>query len=184
MKLPPSRPPSPPAPQTYSSAGSDARALYDLLNLLPRPTLVDKDTSRLAKEAVDEAFIGLKALPALFDHVHIPSMKGDENTDDFQHALEVLTADIPTLIVLPILLHVYGAGDGVVSVGTSSISVAAILGLEEVEYRRGCLAGFGRAEECAALVGNRVLDALHAESSAGGIVTRWLEAELLEYASH
>lgn len=181
MKLPPSRPPSPPAPQTYSTAGSDARALYDLLNLLPRPTLVDKDTSRLAKEAVDEAFIGLKALPSLFDHVQVPGMKGDENTDEFQHALEIITADIPTLIVLPILLHVYGVGDGV---GTSGVSVAAILGLEEVEYRRGCLAGFGRAEECAALVGNRVLDALHAESSAEGIVTRWLEAELLEYASH
>jgi hypothetical protein len=56
-----------------------------------------------------------------------------------------------------------------------------MLGIPEDEYRKGCLAGFSRAEECAAAVGQRVLDVLltnEAPTQANMAVIKWLEVEL------
>jgi len=162
IKLPPSRPPSPPSVQVPSTASADARALYDLLSLLPRPVAA----SQLAHEAVDEAFDGLKGVAALLEA---------EQTNAFakggQTELERLTADLPTLIALPIVLRGYCP---------TFRTVAEMLGISEDEYRKGCLLGFSRAEECAAAVGQRVLAVLTNEphTLANVIVTKWLEVDV------
>ncbi|OBZ70828.1 hypothetical protein A0H81_09048 [Grifola frondosa] len=146
------------------TVAADAHAFYALLSLLPRPS-GDKESTRLAHEAVDEAFEGLSALVTLLDaiqsHMSIrnrPSVPGAPATPvlmELEHDLEALTADLPLLIALPILLRTYCAGER---------HVTAMLGLSEVEYRKGCLGGYGRAEECAVAVGQRVLDVLQAEA--------------------
>lgn len=152
-------------------ASADARALYDLLNLLPRPSN-DKEATRLAREAVDEAFDGLKALPPFLEAVHsvIPTTLLTDPARE--HELEVLTAELPTLIALPVLLHAHGR-EG------RTTSVADMLGLSEDEYRKGCLAGFGRAEQCADAVGQRVLAVLRQDGESNSVLSRWLEAEIL-----
>jgi hypothetical protein len=55
-----------------------------------------------------------------------------------------------------------------------------MVGISEDEYRKGCLLGFSRAEECAAAVGQRVLDVLTNEApmSTNVTVIRWLEVEV------
>ncbi|KAF7979869.1 hypothetical protein HWV62_40639 [Athelia sp. TMB] len=168
IKLPPSRPPSPPSVPVASSTAADARTLHDLLSLFPRPIASNK----LACEAVDEAFDGLKALAALLEHTQSNvCMKIAPSVDDQQAELEVLTADLPTLIALPVLLRAHV---------TPFQPVSTILGLSEEEYRKGCLPGFSRAEDCAAVVGQRVLDALASQtpSSDAQIVIKWLESEI------
>lgn len=169
IKLPPSRPPSPPYAQAVSTVAADARALNDLLNLLPRPVAANK----LACEAVDEAFDGLKALTAVLEAAQTNAFaKGTQTQAELDTELEVLTADLPTLISLPIVLRAH--------VSTSR-TVAEMLGIPEDEYRKGCLAGFSRAEECAAAVGQRVLDVLltnEAPTQANMAVIKWLEVEL------
>ncbi|KAJ6593662.1 hypothetical protein B0H19DRAFT_919967 [Mycena capillaripes] len=169
IKLPPSRPPSPPGVLIPTSTAADARALCELLETLPRP-MADTESTRLANEAIDEAFDGLKALPPLLDAVQTtpPSQYVAE------HELEVLTEELPTLLALPVLLNAYGSKSG--------RSVAQMLGLSEEEYRKGCLSGFGRAEECAAAVGQRILDILHQGEVAPAVVREWLEAEMADVA--
>jgi hypothetical protein len=165
MKLPPSRPPSPPTPQGTSTASADAAALYELFSLFPRPAAA-KETTRLACEAVDEAFDGLKAFSSFLKAVYTPHIDPIPNAD-----LEALTADIPTLIALPVLLQAFPPSSAVVPV-----SVSSMLGMNEDEYRKGCLAGFARAEECAGAVGQRVLDVLSPDT----VVATWLEAEVAD----
>jgi hypothetical protein len=73
-------------------------------------------------------------------------------TEELAHELGALTADLPVLIALQILLNEYvstSERDGLRSVGS-------ILGLPEEQYRLGCLTGFGRAEKYTAAVGQRV----------------------------
>jgi len=176
LRLPPSRPPSPPLPQTaVPPVVSDTRAACDLLSSLPRPG-ADKETTRLAREAVSDACDGLKALLRLMEFVQMSTING---TEELAHELGALTTDLPTLIALPILLNAY--------VFTSERggprSVASILGLPEERYRLGCLTGFGRAEECTAAVGQRVLEVLTnqpglSSDPAGEAVIRWLKAEM------
>jgi len=55
------------------------------------------------------------------------------------------------------------------------------LGLQEERYRLECLTGFGRAEECTAAVGQRVLDVFTnqpglSSDPAGEAVIQWLKA--------
>ena len=181
LKLPPSRPPSPPPPQTViPPLISDTRAVCDLLSSLPRPD-ADKEATRLAREAVSDACDGLKALLRLMEFVQVSTIHG---TEELAHELGALTADLPTLIALPILLNAY--------VFTSERggprSVASILGLPEERYRVGCLTGFGRAEECTAAVGQRVLDVLTnqpglSSDPAVEAVIRWLKAEMAPTSS-
>jgi len=166
---PSSRPPSPPYIPVVSTAAADALALHDLLSLLPRPVAVNK----LACEAVDEAFNGLKALATLLHAMETNAFaKGTQTQAELETELEMLTADLPTLISLPVLLRAH--------VSTSR-TVGEMLGISEDEYRKSCLPGFGRAEECAGAVGQRVLDVLLANKAptpATEVVTKWLEAEL------
>ena len=172
IKGPPSRPPSPLLLHGPSSPHSDARALYDLLNLLPRPT-ANKESTRLAREAVDEAFDGLIALYTFLEGIQLTN-QGSQGEGELVDHLAMLSADLPTLIALPPLLRVYGAN----SSGVFPV-VASMIGLSEDEYRNGCLAGFGRAEECAAAVGGRLLSILRADpNTANGVVAKWLEVEI------
>jgi hypothetical protein len=143
--------------------------LCELLGTLPRPT-ADIESSRLANEAIEEAFDGLKALSPLLDAVQA-APPGQCVAED---ELEILTEELPTLLALPVLLNAYGSKPG--------RSVAQMLGLSEDEYRKGCLSGFGRAEECAAAVGQRVLDIFRREGVALAIVREWLEAEMADVA--
>ncbi|KAJ7128917.1 hypothetical protein C8R43DRAFT_684615 [Mycena crocata] len=170
IKLPPSRPPSPPSVQAPTTTAADARTLYELLQTLPRP-VGDAKSTCLANEAIEEAFDGLKALAPLLDAVQTVSPSGGQVTED---ELEVLTEDLPTLLALSVLLNTYG--------NKSGRSVAQMLALPEDEYRKGCLSGFGRAEECAAAVGQRVLDVLRRGEVAPTIVREWLEAEMADIA--
>ncbi|OCH91428.1 hypothetical protein OBBRIDRAFT_728808 [Obba rivulosa] len=191
LKLPPSRPPSPTgAPLVQrNTLAVDARALCDLLNTLPRPS-VDNPRTKLAREAVDEAFEALRALATLLEalQVHPLVVRGRPGSThsllamsaspaDLAADLDVLTSDLPTLIALPILLRAFVPAPD----AASERSVAAILGLTENDYRKGCLGGFGRAEECTVAVGARVLDAFRAESSGrADAVVRWLEHQVAE----
>ena len=68
IKLPPSRPPSPPNAPFPASTASDARTLCELLGTFPRPA-ADTESTRLANEAIEEAFDGLKALGPLLEAV-------------------------------------------------------------------------------------------------------------------
>ncbi|EAU91313.2 hypothetical protein CC1G_07348 [Coprinopsis cinerea okayama7 len=135
LKLPPSRPPSPTGGGGAGSVAADCRALFQLVNTLPRPS-ADKQTTRLAREAVDEAFEGLQALGVFLDGLQ--KMDGKSVTDVVAE-LQTLTREIPTLIALPPLLRMFCPRD--------AATVSGMLGLSEEEYRRGILTGFGRAED-------------------------------------
>ncbi|KAH7909975.1 hypothetical protein BJ138DRAFT_1114532 [Hygrophoropsis aurantiaca] len=176
IKLPPSRPPSPPNVATFSTAAADARALYELLLLMPRPAL-DNDATRVAREAVDEAYADLKSLGTLLESVGSPSFKADKSPEQLLEDLDALSADLPTLIALPVLLR--GDAFGIETGSPSATSVALLLGIPEVDYRTGCLAGFGRAEECGNIVGQGLLDIAHehtgVEVAVAECVTKWLE---------
>nr|GAT57747.1 predicted protein [Mycena chlorophos] len=160
IKLPPSRPPSPPTVQVPASRAADARALCDLLSMLPRPA--DTQSTRLANEAIEEAFDGLKSLSPLLEALYAAQGPSEEE-------LEALTEELPTLVALPVLLNAYGG---------NALSVADMLGLAEDEYRKGCLSGFGRADECAGAVGQRILDLMRRKGDVPVVVLQWLEAEM------
>ena len=176
LKLPPSRPPSPPTLQpVMPPIVNDARAVCDLLSSLPRPA-ADREKTRLAREAVSDACGGLKALLCLMESVQTSTTHCAE---DLARVLGTLTADLPTLIALPILINAY--------VFTSEKggprSIPSILGLSEERYRQECLTGFGRAEECTAAVGQRVLDVLSNQPGltsdpVAAAVVRWLKTEI------
>lgn len=176
LKLPPSRPPSPPTVQPYMPpVVGDTRAVRDLLSSLPRPD-AEKEATRLAREAVNDACDGLRSLLRLLESVQTITTR---DPAELARELGVLTADLPTLIALPILLNTY------VSTGEKGgpWSVPSILGLPEERYRQECLTGFGRAEECTVAVGQRVLHVLSNESGMSSdpsveAVILWLKAEI------
>ncbi|TFY66357.1 hypothetical protein EVG20_g4742 [Dentipellis fragilis] len=176
LKLPPSRPPSPPVERMVPSVLTDARTLYDLLSALPRPS-AEKERTRLAREAVDEAFDGLRAFIDLLELAHTNSLGKD--TADLVKQLGDVTADLPTLVALPVLLNNYVFSDQSVPYR----SIASMVGLSVEEYRQGCLTGYGRAEECTAAVGRKVLQSLEKEvvvtvSPHANAVKQWLEAQV------
>ncbi|PSS38056.1 hypothetical protein PHLCEN_2v141 [Hermanssonia centrifuga] len=176
LKLPPSRPPSPPGLSSkVSSAATDARALFDLLNSLPRPT------NELAREAVCDAFDSLSGLVALLEFVQsrkysvVPA-------SELERELDMITVDLSTLIALPVLLRAFVYPS---SPSSSERTVAGMLGLTDGVYRSGCLSGFGRAEECVVAAGQRVLGVLRSELTVDSgkeseVVLRWLEREVAE----
>ncbi|THV06758.1 hypothetical protein K435DRAFT_960357 [Dendrothele bispora CBS 962.96] len=175
IKLPTSRPPSPqnnvssmpPSP----SPTVDARALYDLLQHLPLPD-PDKEATSFAREAVDEAMSALRALATLFEvALNFAKPAEGRNVTDQAHELESITEQIPTLIALPVLLQAHGGVDA---------RVSSILGLPEDEYRNGCLSGFGRADQCASAVGQRVCEYLQTAGYQDSVLLAWLESEIEE----
>ncbi|KAI0812676.1 hypothetical protein BC629DRAFT_1271384, partial [Irpex lacteus] len=152
LKLPPSRPPSPPTASGRSTLAGDAKALYELLATLPRPT------DSLAREAVDDGYDSLSALVALFEFIQA-GRAGTSAVVDLATELHALTHDIPVLIALPVMLRAFVFPS--ISQGqTQERTVASMLGMTEAAYRNGCLSGFGRAEECVPAVGQRILDML------------------------
>lgn len=165
IKLPASRPPSPPSAVVLASAAGDCRALYEVLSLLPRPS-ADKPSTKLAGEAVSEAFEGLKHLGGLLEALQNKSKLPPAPND-----LTTLTAELPTLIALPVILRAFLP---------KLQGVPEILGLSDEEYRKGCLSGFSRAEECAGVVAQRVLYVLRKDPGANETLTKWLEVEIME----
>lgn len=119
----------------------------------------------MAREAVDEAFEALGALCALLGAID----SGAELREDFD--LDLLTDGLPMLVALPVLLRWSGHGEPQV--------VPAMLGVDETEYREGCLSGFGRADECATLVAERMVDMLRNEATCDvktQLVVKYLES--------
>ncbi|KAF9237514.1 hypothetical protein BU15DRAFT_48568 [Melanogaster broomeanus] len=173
FKLPPSRPPSPPTTAVTSTAAADARELYNLLSLLPRPP-ADSEATKVAREAVDEAFAVLKALAPLLEAIDNPFFELNKSVEQITAEIDSLSDDLPTLIALPVLLRTRTLGRPSTS-GAST--VASIINIPEDEYRKSCLAGFGRAEQCGPIVAQNVLDALHAlpGPELQSFLVNWLE---------
>jgi len=163
IKLPPSRPPSPPAISIHATPALDCKALYDVLFGLPRPC------DGQAREAVDEAFEGLRTLPDLLQAIKAGLEEISSFPDTARH-LGNLTADIPFLIALPVILNAFS--------DPNSSSVSTILGISGEDYRKGCLSGFSRAEECADTIGQRVLDFFRTVPTPSEVLLYWLESEL------
>jgi len=165
IKLPPSRPPSPPAVSVHATPALDCKALYDILFGLPRPC------DGQAREAVDEAFEGLRTLPDLLQAIKAgpENMEISDFSDTARH-LGNLTTDIPFLIALPLILNAFG--------DPNTSSVSTILGISGEDYRKGCLSGFSRAEECAETIGQRVLDFFRTDPTSSKVLLYWLESEL------
>jgi hypothetical protein len=167
LKLPPSRPPSPPGAMGLagrSTVAGDAKALFDLLNTLPRPA-ADKEATKLAHEAVDEVFDALQSLVTVIDAVQQASRLGKDA--DALAICQRVDEDLPTLIALPVLLRAFVFGEPTspfTETGTSFKTVAELLSIQEEAYASGFLHGFGRAEEYAPAVGTRVLDILNGPS--------------------
>ncbi|KAG1751651.1 uncharacterized protein EDB91DRAFT_619054 [Suillus paluster] len=174
LKLPPSRPPSrpssPPSIQVTSSAAADARALHDLMVLLPRPP-AGRDATRVAREAVDEAFSDLNALVSLLESIENPLFRIGKSREQVLEEIETLTADLSTLIALPVLLRGYS---GVTIESLSIPPISSIINVSEDEYRKTCLSGFGRAEQCSSIVGHSVLDFLRAKGGFQSLAEQWL----------
>ncbi|KAK2467834.1 hypothetical protein APHAL10511_000129 [Amanita phalloides] len=163
IKLPQSRPPSPQLPLVIASTAADARALCELLCQFPRPT-GEREATRLAREAVDEAFNGLRALAELLGEVDVALSQPNP-----EFRLDHDTLDLSLLIALPVLLRGWSRG--------TDVSVAEMVGLSEEEYRKVCLSGFGRAEECEAVVVRRVLDTLWRDPRVNPALLAWMENE-------
>ena len=134
LKLPPSCPP-PPLPQTVvPPIVGDTRTVCDLLSSLTRPD-ADKESTRLAREAVSDACDGLKALLRPMEFVHMSMI---HSVEEPAHELGALTADFPTLIALPILLSAY--------VFTSARGGARAVASYSVSRRSDMVWGASRAE--------------------------------------
>lgn len=176
--LPPSRPSTPPDRHAGPSLPGDARALFDILGLIAKPSK-DKAAGLLASEAVDEAFAALGSLISLFDLVYAnPRSDAALNFEQLEADLMAVTDDLPTLIGLPILLRAYVAGGG--SQEGDSRSVASMLGITEGSYRANCLVGFNRADECEEVVGKHIIRVLRNDSATLGavVVANWLEKQI------
>lgn len=170
LKLPPSRPSSPPTISVTPSAAADARALHELMVLLPRPS-AECDATRVAREAVDEALSDLTALATLLENISNPLFKVGKSREAISEEIEKITADLPTLIALPVLLWSYS---GVTNETPSIPPVSSIINISEDEYRKNCLSGFGRAEQCSSIIGHSVLDFLRVQGGLESLVAQWL----------
>lgn len=162
IKLPPSRPASPHVQPVIASTAADAQLLYELLCQLPRPA-GENESIHLAGEAVDEAFNSLKALGDLLGEADVALY---EANPEFKMDL-----DLPLLIILPVVLQYWGRG--------THLSIANMVGLSDQEYRRVCLSGFGRAEECETVIAQRVLDTLWKDTHVDLSVLGWIENQIL-----
>jgi len=177
--LPPSRPSTPPNHSAGSSLPGDARALFDVLGLIARPSK-DKAAGLLASEAVDEAFDALGSLVSLLGLIHHnPRSHATLNFEQLEADLMAVTDDLPTLIGLPILLRAYVLG-GSSQEGGESCCVASILRVTEEAYRANCLVGFNRADECEEVVGKHIIHVLRNDSATLGaaMVANWLGRQI------
>lgn len=157
------RPSRPPSPTSLSpTRAADAKALYDLLAILPKPSAGNE----LANEALDEAFEAMRSLSVLFDTLE--TFTGTIEVSD----LDVLTKELPTLIALPVLINAPN-----VDKGDIKESVPQLLEMEEQEYRQTCLSSFGREEECAETVSRQLLDVLEDRGAITTALAKWLRSQ-------
>ena len=176
MKLPPTQPSSPLAQMAVASTAADAKTVFDLLNLFHRPS-GDKEPTRLAREAVDDAFQGLNALPPLLEAAHslaLSAADSQHRVNELAYKLELLATEVPLLIALPVVLQASVPNQ------STPVSVSGLIGLSETEYRSQCLSGFGRAEECATTVAFRMLATLRSHPGVHSVVSKWLGMEIAE----
>ena len=156
----------------------DTRALYDILSSTEVPRPAD---GSLACEAVDEAF---DRLATFRDWFAMTNAAGGR-------LIHSVPADLPLLLVLPVLLSDAWFERSLVSSQVGAMTswmatevdypgMARLIGYDNEEtYRKRVLCGFGRAEECEAVIVDRVLHRL-ANTDGGGVewaanVRRWLE---------
>lgn len=177
LKLPPSRPPSPPTTAVTPMAAADAKVLYELMLLLPRPPVQDEAT-KVAREAVDEAFEDLRILMALLEAADNPFFAMNKTLEEVSTEVDSLTGELPVLVALPVLLRGQFSGE---RPSVASSTVASLANVAEEEYRKGCLSGFGPADECGNAIGLKVLDALRKQQDSGlgdELLVKWLEAHV------
>lgn len=177
LKLPPSRPPSPPTTAVTPMAAADAKVLYELMLLLPRP-LVQDEATNVAREAVDEAFEDLRILMALLEAADNPFFALNKTLEEVSTEVDSLTGELPVLVALPVLLRGQFSGE---RPSVASSTVASLANVAEEEYRKGCLSGFGPADECGNAIGLKVLDALRKQQDSGlgdELLVKWLEAHI------
>ena len=96
LKLPPSRPPSPPNFCKLPCHLVSARAVFDLLSSLTQAD-ADNETTHLIRETVSDACDGLLRL------MEFVQMSMIHDTEELARELGALTADLLTLIVLSYL---------------------------------------------------------------------------------
>ncbi|KAG8917443.1 hypothetical protein FRC01_002447 [Tulasnella sp. 417] len=126
----------------------------------------------LARDAVDEALKELAGFVAFADYLAAPDtgssvlLLGTSKDGVDMEKLMKKTTEAPMPLVLPVLLRVAllsAKFDPPSNTAPTSPApkvpdtVSAWIGLPEDEYRRSCLGGFGKADECAAIVGKVVL---------------------------
>ncbi|KAG8936286.1 hypothetical protein FRC02_003223 [Tulasnella sp. 418] len=148
----------------------DSRELSEVLKKLPKPQ------AGIANEAVDEALEKMDGfvcvIEYLVDALTIKPPKSEKESGRAEIQVDKLmekTRLTPMLGVLPIILRVGVTTSSAVVTNPSSekamlaqpqdstCCVSGYLGLPADEYRRGCLGGFGKADECAAIVGSALL---------------------------
>ncbi|KAL4074159.1 hypothetical protein J3A83DRAFT_2687682 [Scleroderma citrinum] len=177
LKLPPSRPPSPPTTSAAPRAATDAKVLYELMLSLPRPPPQDEAT-KIAREAVDEAFEDLRILASLLEAADNPSFGMNKTLEEVFTEVDALTGELPVLIALPVLLRGQFSGE---RPSVARTTVASIVNIAEEEYRKGCLSGFGPADEYGNVIGLKVLDPLRNQQDNGlgdKLLMKWLEAHV------
>ncbi|KAG9316701.1 hypothetical protein JVU11DRAFT_2761 [Chiua virens] len=161
----------PPSPIITSTAATDAKAFYEILSHFPRPH------SQVAHEAVDEAIVHMEALVTLLEIADDPFFGANKTAGEIATEIQVLTDDLPMLIALPVLLRMRYFG----SILDSGLgTVAALLNIPEEVYRKDCLTGFGRADQCGPIVGQRLLDEIYTGpvTDPSECLVDWLEAHL------
>ncbi|KAG8829706.1 hypothetical protein FRC18_009126, partial [Serendipita sp. 400] len=145
----------------------DIKALYDLLasSDIPRPC-----EGSLAREAVDEAFDRLAAFREWLSFASSITPVNGSNMTGLERLMIDVPADIPTLLVLPVLLNGAWLERSLLIASSLSLpnaleneylGMAKLVGYDDEEmYRRQVVCGFGRAEECELVVVQRVLERL------------------------
>lgn len=158
----PTRPPTPPKVDdtllptivALHALARDAHVIERSLRCLPLPI-----HGGLAWDAVDEASSELHGFIEALDHLALehPSvlqyLLTGRKSEIMDHLMEK-TRETPLLLILPVVLRLAIAS--MVKI-PSSDTVAGWIGLPDDEYRRSCLSGFAKAEECAPIVGKALL---------------------------
>lgn len=162
----------PVSPVITSTAAADAKTLYGIFSHFPRPT-----HTQVAREAVDEAFVHLEALVSFLEIADDLFSEVNKTAEEIADEIDVLTDELPTLIALPVLLRVHYFGS---VLGPQVSTVAALCNVSEDAYRKDCLAGFARAEQCGPVVAQRILDEIYARPvvDPSECFVNWLEARL------
>jgi hypothetical protein len=149
-----SRPPSPPLRSRRTLSG-EVGIVSKALREMVRPK-----EGTVAAEAVSEARDVCNDFEGWVKKI-------EPHPRPLQANLEEEEEDVPMLLMLNVLL----------ASQTPARRVGRLLGLDEGVYREGWMSGFGRADECAGVVGRAVVDVLERER-VGEDVVAWIRARL------